>query len=422
MADTNTIHNNNNVVISSSKKRMTPDDPNHEDDFIAKKLPPTKLPSWEDPVSALANARHEFGEHGGVNMSIEASATFTVMEPETLSRMFAGELGPDRDFFIYSRHFNPTVLNLGRQMAALEGTEAAYCTASGMSAISKVRWLRKSRNHIDVVSNADGVRFDGDQVPLAFVNHYASFLGQHGETIPLITNDLFINKLNPDVAFDMVRNVSLQEVKEAIFSMGDDKSPRPDGYTTAFFKEAYGLSAFLSGLPIHRFVLNGLITVAGSDIRPPMLDRTDFESWKQRICLYCLGKDNGVNILKSIDECPFKMGNFRETLAEGALHLGPKHDRVFVDLTPEENEGFKADIRATNILLQGLKQSNYDQLYAYLKQHEAHVNENKMMLERYNQHAIDPLTFVSNVSPQQYPTQSSTIPQSTYVPPVTHQP
>lgn len=91
-----------------------------------------------DPVAALANVRHEFGEHGGVNMSIEASATFTVMDAETMSRMFSGELGPDRDFFIYSRHFNPTVLNLSRQMAALEGTEAAYCTASGMSAISSV--------------------------------------------------------------------------------------------------------------------------------------------------------------------------------------------------------------------------------------------------------------------------------------------
>ncbi|GJT15784.1 hypothetical protein Tco_0874490 [Tanacetum coccineum] len=73
-------------------------------------------------------------------------------------------------------------------------------------------------------------------------------------------------------------------------------------------------------------------------------------------------------------------------------------------------------------LNRGLKTSNYDQLYAYLKQHEAHANENKMMLERYNQHVIDPLAFVSNVSPQQYPTQSSTIPQSEYVPPVTHQP
>ncbi|XP_068650704.1 methionine gamma-lyase-like [Aristolochia californica] len=91
-----------------------------------------------DPAQALASTRHDFGEHGGVNMSIEASATFTVMESETMQRMFSGELGPDRDFFIYSRHFNPTVLSLSRQMAALEGTEAAYCTSSGMSAISSV--------------------------------------------------------------------------------------------------------------------------------------------------------------------------------------------------------------------------------------------------------------------------------------------
>ncbi|GKB36206.1 retrovirus-related pol polyprotein from transposon TNT 1-94 [Tanacetum coccineum] len=69
-----------------------------------------------------------------------------------------------------------------------------------------------------------------------------------------------------------------------------------------------------------------------------------------------------------------------------------------------------------------LKTSNYDQLYAYLKQHEAHANENKMMLEKYTQHAIDPLAFVSNFSLQQYPTQSSAIPETIYVPPVTYQP
>lgn len=107
------------------------------DEFLL--VPKKQIKHWEsDPAASLANARHEFGEHGGVNMSIEASATFTVMEPETMGRMFSGELGPDRDFFIYSRHFNPTVLNLSRQIAALEGTEAAYCTASGMSAISSV--------------------------------------------------------------------------------------------------------------------------------------------------------------------------------------------------------------------------------------------------------------------------------------------
>ncbi|GJS28116.1 retrovirus-related pol polyprotein from transposon TNT 1-94 [Tanacetum coccineum] len=83
------------------------------------------------------------------------------------------------------------------------------------------------------------------------------------------------------------------------------------------------------------------IQCAGSDTRLPRLDRSDFECWQQRIRLCCLGKDNGENILKSIDEGLFKMGKFRETLdegAEGALHLGPEQDRVFTDLTPEENE------------------------------------------------------------------------------------
>ncbi|GJY18619.1 hypothetical protein Tco_0390110 [Tanacetum coccineum] len=235
------------------------------------------------------------------------------------------------------------------------------------------------------------------------------------------------------------------------------------------------------------------IWYAGSDTRPPMLDRTDFESWQQRIRLYCLGKDNGENIMKSITEGPFQMGTFIQTPAEdaeeteGALQLGPERARVFTDLSAEEKERYKADIRATNILLQGipkdiytlinhytdakdiwdnvkmilegseltkddresqlydeferfcqikgetihvyyvrfsklindmrnikmtmsrmqlnskfvnnmlpewsrfitevklnrgLKESNFDQLYAYLKQHEVHANENRMMMER----------------------------------------
>ncbi|GJX57810.1 hypothetical protein Tco_0287707 [Tanacetum coccineum] len=71
------------------------------------------------------------------------------------------------------------------------------------------------------------------------------------------------------------------------------------------------------------------IQCAGSDTRPPMLDRTDFASWQQRIRFYYRGKENGVNILKSIDEEPFQIGTFREKLAEGnegALHLGLPKD------------------------------------------------------------------------------------------------
>ncbi|GJR67098.1 hypothetical protein Tco_0013163 [Tanacetum coccineum] len=73
-------------------------------------------------------------------------------------------------------------------------------------------------------------------------------------------------------------------------------------------------------------------------------------------------------------------------------------------------------------LNRGLKESNHDQLYAYLKQHELHANENKMLMERLNQHSHDPLTLLSNVSPYQYPSSSSIPEQPSYIPPVTYQP
>ncbi|GKC15218.1 hypothetical protein Tco_1012000 [Tanacetum coccineum] len=97
------------------------------------------------------------------------------------------------------------------------------------------------------------------------------------------------------------------------------------------------------------------IQCAGSDTRPPMLDRTNFASWQQRIRLYCRGKENGVNILKSIDKGSFQMGTFREKLVEGTEGaLGPERPRVYSDLSPEDKERYNADIRATNIILQGL--------------------------------------------------------------------
>ena len=91
----------------------------------------------DDPVERLAAVRHEFGEHGGVNMSVEASTTFTVLEAGTMPDIFQGQLGPDEGgCYLYGRHFNPTVYVLGRQLAAMEGAEAGYCAASGLGAIS----------------------------------------------------------------------------------------------------------------------------------------------------------------------------------------------------------------------------------------------------------------------------------------------
>lgn len=103
-----------------------------------------------DPIESLADMRHEFGEHGGVNMSIEASTTFTVLKAGTMPEIFRGRLGPDQGgCFLYGRHFNPTVYVLGRELAALEGVEAGYATASGMSAIAcTIMQLCTSGQHV----------------------------------------------------------------------------------------------------------------------------------------------------------------------------------------------------------------------------------------------------------------------------------
>ncbi|GKA35589.1 retrovirus-related pol polyprotein from transposon TNT 1-94 [Tanacetum coccineum] len=78
-------------------------------------------------------------------------------------------------------------------------------------------------------------------------------------------------------------------------------------------------------------------------------------------------------------------------------------------LTKEDRE---SQLFVTAVKLnRGLRDSNYDQLYACLKQHEAHANENKMMLDRFTQHTVDPLALMSNVSQQQ--TSSNTRNQAT---------
>ncbi|GJY36777.1 hypothetical protein Tco_0422155 [Tanacetum coccineum] len=271
------------------------------------------------------------------------------------------------------------------------------------------------------------------------------------------------------------------------------------------------------------------IQASSFDTCPPMLDRTHFESWQQRIWLYCKGKDHGEYILQSIDEGSFKMRKCRDEIVSGpdGPYLGPERDRVFTDLSQPEKDRHKDDVRATNILLQGLprdiyklinhntdakdiwdnvkmllegseltkddreselydefehfgkhkgenihdyyiwftklindmrhikmtmpknqlnskfvnnmlpecgrfvtavklnivlKESNHDQLYAYLKQHEVHANENKMLMERLNQHSNDPLALVSNVSPYQYSPSSLVPSQPSYILSVTYQP
>jgi methionine-gamma-lyase len=76
-----------------------------------------------------------FGEYGGVNPSISDSSTYTFLSAKTMFDTFEGNT---EGCYLYSRHSSPSNLYLGEALAALEGTESANVTASGMGAITAV--------------------------------------------------------------------------------------------------------------------------------------------------------------------------------------------------------------------------------------------------------------------------------------------
>ncbi|MFP4845855.1 aminotransferase class I/II-fold pyridoxal phosphate-dependent enzyme [Winogradskyella sp. PE311] len=76
-----------------------------------------------------------FGEFGGVNPSISDSSTYTFLSAKTMFDTFEGNAD---GCYLYSRHSSPSNLYLGEALAAMEGTETATVTASGMGAITAV--------------------------------------------------------------------------------------------------------------------------------------------------------------------------------------------------------------------------------------------------------------------------------------------
>jgi len=76
-----------------------------------------------------------FGEFGGVNPSISDSSTYTFLSAKTMFDTFEGNAD---GCYLYSRHSTPSNLYLGEALAAMEGTETANVTASGMGAITAV--------------------------------------------------------------------------------------------------------------------------------------------------------------------------------------------------------------------------------------------------------------------------------------------
>ncbi len=82
----------------------------------------------------------------GVNPAISDSATFAFSRGDVMTDTFEGKT---EGCFLYSRHWNPTNHGLADALAAMEGSEAAWVTGSGMAAItSTVLQLCNCGDHI----------------------------------------------------------------------------------------------------------------------------------------------------------------------------------------------------------------------------------------------------------------------------------
>ncbi|GJZ10415.1 retrovirus-related pol polyprotein from transposon TNT 1-94 [Tanacetum coccineum] len=204
------------------------------------------------------------------------------------------------------------------------------------------------------------------------------------------------------------------------------------------------------------------IIIAGADNRPPMLEKSLYDSWKSHMEHYMENRENGRMILNSVQNGPLIWLTVTEE--DGTTRI-----KKYEELSATEKIQADCDCKATNIVLQGLSSdvyaivnhhkvakeiwdrvkllmqgtklslqekefqvntrflnslppewskfvtdvklardlhtTKYDQLYSYLEQHERHANETRLMRERYQ----DPLAFVANYiqSPSQLKTYHS---------------
>ncbi|GKC19872.1 integrase, catalytic region, zinc finger, CCHC-type containing protein [Tanacetum coccineum] len=149
----------------------------------------------------------------------------------------------------------------------------------------------------------------------------------------------------------------------------------------------------------------------GADNRPPMLDKYLYDSWKSRMELYMQNRENERMILESVEnekiqaDCDMKATNI---ILQGLLaniysivnHHGVAKDlweRVqllmqvnakFLNSLPPEWSKFVTDVK----IVKDLHTTNFDQLHEYLQQHELHANEVRIMCESNH----DPLALVVN--------------------------
>jgi O-succinylhomoserine sulfhydrylase len=100
----------------------------------------------QNSASGTRRARRRRSQYGEVSEALFLTQGFVYPDAETAEARF---LAPGPDEFVYARYGNPTVRMFEERIAALEGAEDAFATASGMAAVNAaLTSMLKAGDHV----------------------------------------------------------------------------------------------------------------------------------------------------------------------------------------------------------------------------------------------------------------------------------
>lgn len=120
---------------------------------------------------------------------------------------------------------------------------------------------RLYRSKVRKICTEQGDSFEGEDVAKQFVEHFTKFLGTTYSIKEFRDpTSLFQRKISNEEALQMTAEISDEEIKQAMFGIGDNKAPRPDWYTAKSYKSTWGIIGTDIYRAVKQFFQDGIMT------------------------------------------------------------------------------------------------------------------------------------------------------------------
>ncbi|XP_039007850.1 uncharacterized protein LOC120135690 [Hibiscus syriacus] len=156
-----------------------------------------------------------------------------------------------------ARKLDRVLINTNWELSSIEEAELLFLKQK-----EKVQWIKEGdkcskffhsavavkikKETIQMLIDDHGARLESfDSMDVDVLSFFTDLIGKSDPTVKNIDKKLLKDILNyslpQDSASSLVKVITSEEIKEAIFSQGNDKAPGPDGYTPYFFKFSWSI-------------------------------------------------------------------------------------------------------------------------------------------------------------------------------------